>query len=299
MKYELVYAELTPEGFAEDVFRIHPVNPKDQSVEIGVTHLHQAGQHRGQPVILIHAEFCNRFQWYRRDIPCLAMELISQNFEVWIPEMRGHGLSPANRAYRRNSLRDYVDYDLPAIQRFVSERHPTPAIWIGYGTGAMTIAMALELNTLQRQQMASIALIGMKDARSVLRCATQGFWDRLAARRRGMVRSLTSGLDRETEPYVLLDTLPRPEFKRLATLAHASTLPPLLLVELLVDGMTPESHIGRKLLWAWGEASKKKVSVPARSLLGALAQPASYKPIRGALNLWLKGRFVDNIAELT
>lgn len=36
---------------------------------------------------------------------------------------------------------------------------------------------------------------------------------------------MTTGLDRETEPYALLDTLPRPEFKRLATLAHASTLP--------------------------------------------------------------------------
>lgn len=158
MKYELVYAELTPEGFAEDVFRIHPVNPKDQSVELGVTHLHQAGLHRGQPVILIHGEFCNRLQWYRRDIPCLALELLNQNFEVWIPEMRGHGLSPANRGYRRNTLRDYVDYDLPAIQSFVQSRHANPAIWIGYGTGAMAIAMALELGTLQRRQIASLAL---------------------------------------------------------------------------------------------------------------------------------------------
>jgi predicted alpha/beta hydrolase len=59
-------------------------------------------------------------------------------FDVWIPEMRGHGLSQRNHDYARNRVADYARYDLPAIGAFVREQSAQVPHWIGHSLGGTT-----------------------------------------------------------------------------------------------------------------------------------------------------------------
>ena len=108
---------------SEDVYRLKPGNSPDWSVEIAVTRLGMADASapRGVPVILLHGSFSNRRFWFSPKGLGLGAYLTRLGFDVWIPEMRGHGLSQRNLAYRHNRVSDYVRYDLPAIADFVRD----------------------------------------------------------------------------------------------------------------------------------------------------------------------------------
>lgn len=80
---------------SEDVYRLKPANSPDISVELVVTRLGMAddSQVRGVPVILLHGSFSNRRFWYSPKGVGLGAFLARAGFDVWLPEMRGHGLS--------------------------------------------------------------------------------------------------------------------------------------------------------------------------------------------------------------
>ncbi|MEX5623669.1 alpha/beta fold hydrolase, partial [Pseudomonas syringae] len=80
---------------SEDVYRIKAGNSPDPSVELALTRLGLAdqGQAVGVPVILLHGSFSNRRFWYSPKGVGLGAYLARAGFDVWIPEMRGHGLS--------------------------------------------------------------------------------------------------------------------------------------------------------------------------------------------------------------
>ena len=109
---------------SEDVYRIKAGNSPDPSVELAVTRLGVADQGRAQgvPVILLHGSFSNRRFWYSPKGIGLGAYLARAGFDVWIPEMRGHGLSPRNRNWRHNRVADYARHDLPLIAAFVEEQ---------------------------------------------------------------------------------------------------------------------------------------------------------------------------------
>ncbi|EPN67992.1 esterase/lipase/thioesterase family protein, partial [Pseudomonas syringae pv. actinidiae ICMP 19079] len=79
----------------EDVYRLKPANSPDPSVELVVTRLGLVDQPatRGAPVILLHGSFSNRRFWYSPKGIGLGPYLARAGYDVWIPEMRGHGLS--------------------------------------------------------------------------------------------------------------------------------------------------------------------------------------------------------------
>src|SRR3990167_5109257 len=91
----LISAELRGD-LSEDVYRLKPGNSPDSSVELALTRLGRAGheQVRGVPVILIPGSFSNRRFWYSPKCIGLGPYLARAGFDVWIAEMRGHGLSP-------------------------------------------------------------------------------------------------------------------------------------------------------------------------------------------------------------
>ena len=70
------------------------------------------------PVILIHGLGQNRFSF---DLSRRSMMnyLVSEGFDVYNAELRGHGLSRANGSPYPASFDEYVDYDFPAILRLV------------------------------------------------------------------------------------------------------------------------------------------------------------------------------------
>ncbi|SNR94353.1 alpha/beta fold hydrolase [Pseudomonas segetis] len=163
----LISAELRGD-LSEDVYRLKPGNSPDPSVELVLTRLGRADheQHRGAPVILLHGSFSNRRFWYSPKCIGLGPYLARAGFDVWIVEMRGHGLSPRNQNYVSNRVSDYARYDLPAITRFVHEQNPQPVHWLGHSLGGTTIAAALGGRYLDESMIASVALFGSQVSRN-------------------------------------------------------------------------------------------------------------------------------------
>ncbi|AOE86222.1 alpha/beta fold hydrolase [Pseudomonas sp. TCU-HL1] len=162
----LMSAELRGD-LTEDVYRLKPGNSPDASVELVLTRLGRFGQEgaRGVPVILVHGSFSNRRFWYSPKGLGLGPHLARAGFDVWIAEMRGHGLSPRNQQYRRNQVADYARYDLPAIADFVREQAGQRPHWIGHSLGGTTLAAALGGRYLGDDGAASVALFGSQVSR--------------------------------------------------------------------------------------------------------------------------------------
>lgn len=153
---------------SEDVYRIKAANSPDPSVELAVTRLGLADQPRarGVPVILLHGSFSNRRFWFSPKGIGLGATLARAGFDVWIPEMRGHGLSPRNLAYRHNRVADYARYDLPVLGAFVHEISGQKAHWLGHSLGGITLAAALGGSYLPDDHVASVALFGSQVSRT-------------------------------------------------------------------------------------------------------------------------------------
>ncbi|MDG1582054.1 alpha/beta fold hydrolase [Pseudomonas sp. GOM6] len=161
----LVAAELRGD-LSEDVYRLKPGNSPDPSVELALTRLGLASQEsRGAPVILLHGSFSNRRFWYSPRGIGLGAYLARAGFDVWIAEMRGHGLSPRNQTYKHNTVADYARYDLPAIAAFVREQSAQTPHWIGHSLGGITLAAALGGGYLDEHSAASTALFGSQISR--------------------------------------------------------------------------------------------------------------------------------------
>lgn len=156
----LVSAELRGD-LTEDVYLLKPNNSPDSSVELALTRLGRAdGAPRSVPLVLLHGGFGNRRFWHTANGNGLGAWLARAGFDVWLLEMRGHGLSPRNRMYRRNCVADYARYDLPAVAAFIGEQCGRSAHWLGHSLGGLTLAAALGGGHLAAEQVASLSLLG-------------------------------------------------------------------------------------------------------------------------------------------
>ena len=186
----LVSAELRAD-LTEDIYRLKPGNSPDASVELVVTRLGQqaAGERRGPPVILLHGSFSNRRFWYSPRALGLGPYLARAGFDVWLPEMRGHGLSIRNDGYRDNRVADYARYDLPALASFIHEQCGQPAHWIGHSLGGVVLAAGLGGGYLDQARIASVALFGsqVSTAHWLFRLPMAGILARLLLRWRSCV----------------------------------------------------------------------------------------------------------------
>ena len=151
----------------EDVYLLKPGRARDSSVELALTRLGHAapGALAGEPVILLHGSFSNRRFWYSPRGIGLGAYLARSGFDVWIAEMRGHGLSPRNRDYRHNRVADYIAEDLPAIAEFVIEQSGRRPHWVGHSLGGTTLAAAMGAGLLDGSRAASVALFGSQVSR--------------------------------------------------------------------------------------------------------------------------------------
>ena len=162
----LLSAELRGD-LSEDIYLLKPGNSPDPSAELALTRLGPADQvRRGVPVILLHGSFSNRRFWYSPKNLGLGPFLARAGFDVWIAEMRGHGLSPRNRQYAQNTVAAYARYDLPAIGAFVTEQTQQTPHWIGHSLGGVTLAAALGGRHLDETGAASAALFGSQVSRA-------------------------------------------------------------------------------------------------------------------------------------
>ncbi len=201
MKEQLVSADLLKNGLVEDVYLIHPNNSDDSSVALAVTHLSQQEKTSESPVVLIHGQFSNRSVWFDHSGDGLARHLVGLDYDVWMPEMRGHGFSPVNQRYKRNSLIDYVDFDMPAIQRYLSTRADSPCVWIAYGLTGIALTLALAKGTLSQNMVSGVVLLGLDDPRGAWRTSALIRALKWRDRKRGFIRSINQPGAMEIEPY--------------------------------------------------------------------------------------------------
>jgi len=109
------------------------------------------------PVLLIHGLGQNRFTW---DLSkrSMANYLVKNGFDVYIAELRGHGLSRANGAPYPKSFEDYSDYDCPALIQFIRNLSGHDKIFLmGHSLGG-TITYCL--SATQQQYIKGVIPIG-------------------------------------------------------------------------------------------------------------------------------------------
>ncbi len=162
----LISAEIRGE-LTEDVYLLKPNNSPDNTVELALTRigLRERSGDLGEPVVLLHGSFSNRRFWCSPLGIGAGAHLARQGFDVWILEMRGHGLSPRNRDYTRNRVSQYVRYDLPAVAAFVQEQNGLAPHWVGHSLGGIVLAAALGGGYLDEASAASAALFGSQISR--------------------------------------------------------------------------------------------------------------------------------------
>lgn len=146
----------------EDVYLIKPNNSPDKSVELAVTRLgsDSIDLNNAPPLVFFHGCYQNRQLWLGENDQSMAASLARQGFDVWIFETRGHGLSPVNDMVDRNTLIDYAQYDIPAVNAFISEVNAKPPVWLAYGEGFGALLMALAASTLAASDVCSVVGLG-------------------------------------------------------------------------------------------------------------------------------------------
>lgn len=180
----------------------------DDDVEIAVTRLSaEDANEPGEAVVLLHGTFCQRSFWISRRGDGLGPYLRARGYDVWVPELRGHGRSPKDDRYRGWSAEDHMRWDLPAIQRLVADVREDGAHWLGHSWGGVAIAGALARSWLSAAQTRSTILLGANISEGDRWMAS--LWGRLAARAlvgvfgRVPARQLGLGPEPASEGYVL------------------------------------------------------------------------------------------------
>lgn len=187
----------------EDVYLIKHNRDEDKSVQIAVSHLgSEQSSAGGLPVILLHGSFSNRGFWLSAKGEGLARYLLEQGFDVWLMEMRGHGLSPRNQDYLNNTVERSVLHDLPAVTEFVSEQSGQKPVWIGHSLGGVAISSAVAGGFLDDTNCAGFILFGTQALRRMRYqwLPLAGPVMRMVVRSRGEVDGQRMSIGPENEP---------------------------------------------------------------------------------------------------
>ncbi|MCU0597772.1 MAG: alpha/beta fold hydrolase [Desulfobacterales bacterium] len=112
------------------------------------------------PVILVHGTYCTRSFWVSSKGIGMGAYLADQGFDVWIPELRGHGLSPKGDSFSRMTAEDQIRYDLPAIQEYVFDDTEASAFWIGHSFGGLYMIAAMSMKWLMHERVKGMATFG-------------------------------------------------------------------------------------------------------------------------------------------
>jgi alpha-beta hydrolase superfamily lysophospholipase len=110
---------------------------------VALSRYHPQGAARGHPVVLCHGLASNRFSFDLDEEVSLARFLSGEGFDVYILELRGHGLSDRPRPGTRDwgfSFDDYLERDVPAALekvREISKREQ--AHFVGHSMGGILL----------------------------------------------------------------------------------------------------------------------------------------------------------------
>jgi len=187
--------------------RVYRIKTEDD-VEIAITRLLGDSDHGArEPVVLVHGTFCQRSFWVSGNGVGLAPHLLQHGYDVWIPEMRGHGRSTRDRRYRDWTAEDQMRWDLPAVQHLVAAETGRHAHWVGHSWGGVAIVGSLAGGWLWGEQMRSAVVLGANISegdgwmqRAVPRAAA---WGLLTLLGRVPARLFRLGPEPESRGYML------------------------------------------------------------------------------------------------
>lgn len=155
----LMRAEALSSELIEDTYLLKPNNSADPTAQVALSRLgyyQDQDKKRGQPVILVHGAFSNRGIWLDSQLSGLAKYLLEHNFDPWMLEFRGHGDSPENLQYEKNSLEIYAEFDLPAVEAFVYEQTSKNVLWLGHSSGGVCIATSFAGKSIGQHSIGAI-----------------------------------------------------------------------------------------------------------------------------------------------
>lgn len=133
----------------------------DDNAEIAISRIRARGENIPPiPVILVHGTYSTRSFWISSKGIGMGVYLADQGFDVWIPELRGHGLSPKDENFSNITAQDQICQDLPAIQEYVFQVTGEPAFWIGHSFGGLYIIAALSMQWLDQEKVKGMVTFG-------------------------------------------------------------------------------------------------------------------------------------------
>lgn len=119
---------------------------------------------KGLPVILCHGLSANRYTFDLRGAPSLARYLRHLGWDVWVPELRGSGMSQRPGLFHSDvpyswDFEDHLRQDLPAVMDFVLTRTGAPSLhWVGHSMGGMLVKAHIAAN--DNSPVASAVAVG-------------------------------------------------------------------------------------------------------------------------------------------
>ena len=141
---------------------VHRLQTPD-GVELAVTRLLASSRRTGPgpPVVLVHGSYCNRAFFASPRGIGLGPHLLERGFDVWIPELRGHGLSPRHgRRFRRFTAEEQLRYDLPTVARRLRQVTGQPAHFVGHSFGGTVIVGGIAGGWLDPAVVRSLTILG-------------------------------------------------------------------------------------------------------------------------------------------
>jgi pimeloyl-ACP methyl ester carboxylesterase len=139
--------------------------------KLAVHHYHPVGECKGNPCILCHGLGSNRYNFDLPNAPSLARYLRNNGRDVWVPELRGSGMSAKPGILFSDvpyswGFEEHLRLDLPTILDFVSKKTGAPSIhWIGHSMGGMLIQA--HVSGVDDRRVASVTAIGSPSSFSV------------------------------------------------------------------------------------------------------------------------------------
>jgi predicted alpha/beta hydrolase len=139
---------------------VHWIQTKDNA-EIALSHI-EPKNHPGKslPIILLHGTYSMRNFWISDKGIGLGTYLSNAGFDIWIPELRGHGLSPKGKEFSSITAEQQIRFDIPAIQNFVYQQTRTPVTWICHSFGGIYLLASLSVKWLDQEPIRGILTFG-------------------------------------------------------------------------------------------------------------------------------------------
>ena len=154
------------------------------------------------PVLLTHGNFSNRGFWISPRGIGLAAFLAGRGYDVWVVELRGHGLSPKGPSFSLITAEDHIREDLPSAVRYISTTTGKPVFLCGHSAGGIFIAACLSAGCVEPERILGVSLFGAQitGGEAYLRIPPLAWLSSLLLRVLGRIPAQRMGLGPETEP---------------------------------------------------------------------------------------------------